>query len=92
MISVWVIVYRLTKVAHFRPVKITYTGPQLAELYMPLVQKPFLVLADNPFLVSVILADTICTIRKMTDFWYQLFRTETNNHLMVSVVINDRYE
>jgi hypothetical protein len=33
MISLWVIVDRLTKVAHFRPVKTTYTGPQLAELY-----------------------------------------------------------
>jgi hypothetical protein len=33
MISLWVIVNRLTKVAHFRLVKTTYTGPQLAELY-----------------------------------------------------------
>jgi hypothetical protein len=33
--SLWVIVDRLTKVAHFRTVKRTYTGPQLAELYMP---------------------------------------------------------
>jgi hypothetical protein len=33
--SLWVIVDRLTKVAHFRPVKTTYTRPQLAELYMP---------------------------------------------------------
>jgi hypothetical protein len=32
--SVWVIVDRLTKVAHFIPVKTTYSGPQLAELYM----------------------------------------------------------
>jgi hypothetical protein len=32
--SIWVIVYRLTKVAHFLPVKTTYTGPQLAALYM----------------------------------------------------------
>jgi hypothetical protein len=30
----WVIVDRLTKVAHFIPVKTTYSGPQLAELYM----------------------------------------------------------
>jgi hypothetical protein len=29
-----VIVDRLTKVAHFIPVKTTYSGPQLAELYM----------------------------------------------------------
>jgi hypothetical protein len=28
--SLWVIVDRLTKVAHFIPVKTTYTGPQLA--------------------------------------------------------------
>jgi hypothetical protein len=34
MISLWVIVDRLTKVAHFKPIKTTYTGPQLAELYM----------------------------------------------------------
>jgi hypothetical protein len=32
--SIWVIVDRLTKVAHFIPVKTTYLGPQLAELYM----------------------------------------------------------
>jgi transposase InsO family protein len=31
--SIWVIVERLTKVAHFIPVKTTYSGPQLAELY-----------------------------------------------------------
>jgi hypothetical protein len=31
---IWVIVDRLTKVAHFIPVKTTYSGPQLAELYM----------------------------------------------------------
>jgi transposase InsO family protein len=32
--SIWVIVDRLTKVAHFIPVKTTYSGPQLANLYM----------------------------------------------------------
>jgi hypothetical protein len=32
--SIWVIVDRLTKVAHFIPIKIMYTGPQLAELYI----------------------------------------------------------
>jgi transposase InsO family protein len=32
--SIWVIVDRLTKVAHFIPVKTTYSKPQLAELYM----------------------------------------------------------
>jgi hypothetical protein len=32
--SIWVIVDRLTKVAHFIPVKRTYSGPQLAKLYM----------------------------------------------------------
>jgi hypothetical protein len=32
--SIWVIVDRLTKVAHFIPVKTTYSGPQLAEFYM----------------------------------------------------------
>jgi hypothetical protein len=31
---IWVIVDRLTKVAHFIPVKITYSGAQLADLYM----------------------------------------------------------
>jgi hypothetical protein len=31
---IWVIVDRLTKVAHFIPVKTTYSGPQLVELYM----------------------------------------------------------
>jgi hypothetical protein len=32
--SIWVIVDRLTKVAHFLPVKTTYSGAKLAELYM----------------------------------------------------------
>jgi hypothetical protein len=32
--SIWVIVDRLTKVANFIPVKTTYKGSQLAELYM----------------------------------------------------------
>jgi hypothetical protein len=32
--SIWVIVDRLTKVAHFNPVKTTYSGAKLAELYM----------------------------------------------------------
>jgi hypothetical protein len=32
--SVWVILDRLTKVAHFIPVKTTYSGAKLAELYM----------------------------------------------------------
>jgi transposase InsO family protein len=30
----WVIMDRLTKIAHFISVKMTYTGPQLAELHM----------------------------------------------------------
>jgi hypothetical protein len=32
--SIWVIVDQLTKVAHFIPIKTTYSGPQLTELYM----------------------------------------------------------
>jgi hypothetical protein len=32
--SIWVIMDQLTKVAYFIPVKITYSRPQLAELYM----------------------------------------------------------
>jgi hypothetical protein len=32
--SIWVIVNQLTKVAHFIPIKTTYSGLQLAELYM----------------------------------------------------------
>ena len=32
--SIWVIADRLTKVAHFIPVKTTYSGAKLAELYM----------------------------------------------------------
>jgi hypothetical protein len=32
--SIWVIVDRLMKVAHFIPVKTTYSGAKLAELYM----------------------------------------------------------
>jgi hypothetical protein len=32
--SIWVIVDRLTKVAHFIPIKTTYSGPQLVEFYM----------------------------------------------------------
>jgi hypothetical protein len=32
--SIWVIVDRLTKVAHFVPIKMTYSGAKLIELYM----------------------------------------------------------
>jgi transposase InsO family protein len=32
--SIWVIVDRLTMVAHFIPVKMTYSGAKIAELYM----------------------------------------------------------
>jgi hypothetical protein len=32
--SIWVIVDRLTKVAHFILIKTTYSGPQLAELHI----------------------------------------------------------
>jgi hypothetical protein len=32
--SIWVIVERLSKVAHFLPVKTTYNGARLVELYM----------------------------------------------------------
>jgi hypothetical protein len=32
--SIWVIVDRLTKVAHFISVKTTYSGAKLSELYM----------------------------------------------------------
>jgi hypothetical protein len=32
--SIWVIVDRQTKVAHFIPMRNTYTGAKLAELYM----------------------------------------------------------
>jgi hypothetical protein len=32
--SIWVIVDRLTKVAHFIPIKTTYSGAKLADLYM----------------------------------------------------------
>jgi hypothetical protein len=32
--SIWVIVDRLTKVTHFIPVKTTYSGAKLAEMYM----------------------------------------------------------
>jgi hypothetical protein len=31
--SIWVIVDMLTKVAHFMPIKMTYSGATLAELY-----------------------------------------------------------
>jgi hypothetical protein len=33
--SIWVVVDRLTKAAHFIPVKTTYNSVVLAELYMP---------------------------------------------------------
>ena len=32
--SIWVVVYHLTKVAHFIPVNTTYSGARLAELYI----------------------------------------------------------
>jgi hypothetical protein len=36
--SIWVIVDRLTKVAHFIPIKTTYKGSQLAKLYMSRIE------------------------------------------------------
>jgi hypothetical protein len=36
--SIWVTVDRLTKVAHFIPVKTKYTGEQLAILYMEKIE------------------------------------------------------
>jgi hypothetical protein len=36
--SIWVIVDRLTKVAHFIPVKMTYSGAKLAEFYMSTIE------------------------------------------------------
>jgi IS30 family transposase len=33
-VSIWVIVNRLTKAAHFIPIKTTYSSSKLAELYM----------------------------------------------------------
>ena len=35
--SIWVIFNHLTKVAHFIPVKTTYNGPRLAQLYMEMI-------------------------------------------------------
>jgi hypothetical protein len=35
--SIWVIVDQLAKVAHFIPVEMTYSRPQLAELYMSVI-------------------------------------------------------
>jgi hypothetical protein len=35
--SIWVIVDHLTKVSHFIPVKTTYSGAKLAELYMSII-------------------------------------------------------
>jgi hypothetical protein len=35
--SIWVIVDRLTKVAHIIPINTTYSGQQLVELYMSLI-------------------------------------------------------
>jgi hypothetical protein len=32
--SIWVIIYRLTKVAHFIPVKTTFGGATLAQMYL----------------------------------------------------------
>jgi hypothetical protein len=37
--SIWVIVDRLTKVAHFIPVKTTYTVSRLSELYVENILK-----------------------------------------------------
>jgi hypothetical protein len=37
--SVWVVVDRLTKVAHFIPVRTTYAGDKLAKLYIDRIMK-----------------------------------------------------
>jgi hypothetical protein len=41
--SIWVIVDRLTKVAHFIPVKTLYTRPLLEELYILIIVCPHVV-------------------------------------------------
>jgi hypothetical protein len=52
--SIWVIVDRLTKVAHFIPVKTTYSRPQLAELYMDMdPHQQTSIILEKPFLKSV---------------------------------------
>jgi transposase InsO family protein len=49
--SLWLIVDRLTKVAHFIPVKTIYSRPELAELYMsrivPLHGVPKKIMSDR---------------------------------------------
>jgi hypothetical protein len=35
--SIWVIVDQLAKVAHFIPIEMTYSRPQMAELYMSVI-------------------------------------------------------
>jgi hypothetical protein len=51
--SIWVIVDRLTKVAHFVPVKTTYSGAKLVELYMSrivrLLEVPKKIMSDRGF-------------------------------------------
>ena len=37
--STWVIVDRLTKVAHYLPIRITYGGERLAQLYLEHIVK-----------------------------------------------------
>ena len=49
--SIWVIVDRLTKSAHFIPVKVTYNAEKLAKLYISEVVRlhgvPFSIISDR---------------------------------------------
>jgi hypothetical protein len=46
--SIWVIVDRLTKVAHFIPVKTTYSGAKLVEFYMSRIMCQIEVPSSHP--------------------------------------------
>jgi hypothetical protein len=77
---IWVIVDRLTKVAHFIPVKTTYTRAKLSELYMSRI----VCLHGVP---KKIVSDR--GTQFMSHFWKKLHESMDTNLISVLHIISD---
>jgi hypothetical protein len=80
--SLWVIVDRLTKVAHFRTVKMTHTGPQLAELYMPRIvcfhEVPIRIMSDRETQVVLMFWDRLPKTMDIHSNFSSAYHPQTN--------------
>jgi hypothetical protein len=76
--SIWVIVDRLTKVAHFIPMKTTYSRPQLAKLYISRI-----------VCLHGVLKNIVCDggTQFTSRFWERLHETLDTNCALVLLII-----